>query len=100
MPSQNARLHPDAERDIEEGLGFYAIRSRIVAERFLSEIDAAIALVAEAPERWTLARGGMRRYVMAAFPYSIVCRVVAGEIQVFAVAHAKRRPRYWKARRF
>ncbi len=32
---------------------------------------------------------------MAAYPYSIVYRGLDDEIQIIAVAHAKRRPRYW-----
>ncbi len=100
MPGRGVRFHPDASRDVEDGLAFYLDRSLIAAERFLSEIEAALALVAEAPERWPLCRAGTRRYVMSAFPYSIVYRATTDEIQVFAVAHAKRRPQYWTKRRF
>jgi toxin ParE1/3/4 len=57
-------------------------------------------LIDEAPERWPLYRLGMRRYVMAVFPFSIVYRVIPGELQVYAVAHAKRRPLYWRNRSF
>jgi hypothetical protein len=37
---------------------------------------------------------------MSAFPYATVYRATDTEIQVFAVAHAKRRPFYWSRRRF
>ena len=36
---------------------------------------------------------------MAAFPYNIVYRTVGDEVQVIAVAHAKRRPVHWGGRR-
>jgi plasmid stabilization system protein ParE len=100
VPGPKVRLHPEAVRDIEEGIAFYSERSLIAAERFLGEIEAALDLVVEAPERWPPYRAGTRRYVMSAFPYSIVYRVSRAGIQVFAVAHAKRRPRYWTGRRF
>jgi plasmid stabilization system protein ParE len=100
VPGRRVRLHPDADRDVEHGLAFYSDRSLIAAERFLSEIEAALILVAEAPDRWPLYRAGTRRYVLSAFPYSIVYRATQDEIQVFAVAHAKRRPQYWTRRRF
>ena len=100
MPGRRVRLHPDAQRDLEEGLAFYSTRGLIAAERFLDDVEAALELVAEASERWPLYRAGTRRYVMAAFPYSIVYRATPSEIQVFAVAHAKRRPQYWTRRRF
>ena len=99
VPGRRVRLHPDADRDVEDGLAFYSARSAIAAERFLSEIEAALELVAEAPDRWPLYRAGTRRHVMSAFPYSIIYRVTRDEIQVFAVAHAKRRPQYWSRRR-
>ena len=35
---------------------------------------------------------------MRRFPYLIVYRVTASAIQVVAVAHARRRPGYWKTR--
>lgn len=103
MPARSVSLHPDALRDIDDGLAFYSSRSLIAAERFLSDVEAALDLIAEAPERWPLTQMGLRRYVMPAFPYSIVYRVyreTPEAIQVFAVAHAKRRPLYWKKRRF
>ena len=42
----------------------------------------------------------MRRFVMASYPYSIVYRVTRTTVDVYAVAHAKRRPEYWRRRRF
>jgi hypothetical protein len=35
---------------------------------------------------------------VAKFPYRIVYVIVASNIDVVAVAHAKRRPGYWRAR--
>ncbi len=99
VPGRSVRLHPDAVRDVEDGIAFYLSRSQIAAERFLTEVEQALDLVAEAPERWPLFRAGTRRFVMAAFPYSIIYREMRSEIQVLAVAHAKRRPQYWRGRR-
>jgi len=33
------------------------------------------------------------------FPYRVVYVIVGDDIDVLAVAHAKRRPAYWRARR-
>ena len=63
VPARNVSLHPDAERDIEDGLAFYSSRSVLAAERFLSDVDAALDLIAEAvahakrrPLYWTKRR--------------------------------------------
>ena len=57
-------------------------------------------MIREAPERWPLYGPTTRRYVMATFPHSVVYRSTLTAIDVFAVAHAKRRPFYWHDRRF
>lgn len=66
----------------------------------MTDVESALGLISEAPERWPLYRAGARRFVISAFPYAIVYRATDTEIQVFAVAHAKRRPFYWSGRRF
>ena len=43
---------------------------------------------------------GARRELLNDFPYSIVFRETLHEIQVIALAHGKRRPGYWRKRRF
>jgi plasmid stabilization system protein ParE len=100
VAARRLRLHPEAGLDLLEGLGFYLARSEVVAERFVTDVESGLRLISEAPERWPLHRAGARRYVMSAFPYAIVYRAIDTEIQVFAVAHAKRRPFYWSGRRF
>lgn len=100
MVSRKLRIPPDAERDLVDGRDWYAGRSLIAAERLLDEVDAALDLILEAAERWPLHRLGTRRYVMSSYPYSIVYRAGRGSVDVYAVAHAKRRPTYWRDRDF
>lgn len=72
----------------------------MAADVFLDEVEDALVLIREAPDRWPLFRRGMRRFVMASYPYSIIYRMTETTVDVYAVAHAKRRPGYWKRRRF
>jgi plasmid stabilization system protein ParE len=99
-PARRVRIHPEAIRDLTEGRDFYAKRSLVAAARLLIEVDAAISLICESPERFPAYQPGMKRYVMSAFPYSILYRIGTGSIDIYAVAHAKRRPLYWRGRRF
>lgn len=94
------RVHPDAKKDLAQGRDWYATRSLIAAERFLVEVGLSLDLIREAPERWPLFRRGLRRYVLSAFPYSIVYRVTPETVDIYAVAHAKRRILYWGKRNF
>ena len=67
-PKRKPRLHPEALRDLAAGRDFYGETSPETAERFLFEVDAALSLIQEAPERWAIYRLGMRRFVMPSFP--------------------------------
>lgn len=100
VPRRRVRLHPEAQRDFDLGVDWYLRHSPLAAERFVNEVRAALTLVGEAPQRWPLLTKDLRRYVMASFPYSVIYRAVGSEVHVYAVAHAKRRPDYWRRRRF
>ena len=52
----------------------------------------------EAPDRWRLING-TRRALLEGFPYAVVYRQVSDdEIEIVAVAHLRRRPKYWANR--
>jgi hypothetical protein len=40
----------------------------------------------------------VRRYVFPRFPFSLLYRVLEGNVEIIAVAHGKRRPGYWRTR--
>jgi plasmid stabilization system protein ParE len=90
-------LHPEAIADAREARLWYAERSPDAADAFMSELDRALASIAEAPMRWPV-KAGARRYVMRRFPFVLVYRVSGSIVEVVAVAHGRRRPGYWKSR--
>jgi plasmid stabilization system protein ParE len=79
---------------------WYAERNPSAADAFLAALDQAIREIAESPERSPLHLHGTRKSLLRRFPYSVIYRVTATAIQIIAVAHGRRRPGYWKARRF
>ena len=81
-----------------EARRWYAERNSQTAEAFLAELDHAQEQVAEHPDRWPVYLHGTRRYRFRRFPYLFVYHAKPGRITVLAVAHAKRRPGYWKTR--
>jgi plasmid stabilization system protein ParE len=52
VAERSVRFHPEAERDLDDGLRFYLSRSAVAGERFVAEVEAGLALLQEAPERW------------------------------------------------
>ena len=82
----------------EEAAASYAGRDPRVAARFAEELEAALNRIAEAPHRWPLYLHGTRRVRLTRFPYLLPYREEPSRILVVAIAHAKRRPGYWRKR--
>lgn len=97
MSAARVEFAPEALREIDDAFEWYLERSTQAAEMFISEATRAIALIASSPTLWPAFEAGTRRYVLRKFPYDIIYRVKDG-IEVIAVAHHKRRPRYWRSR--
>ena len=98
MSGVKAELTLEALREIDDAFEWYLDRSLQAAEAFVQEVDRAVALIASAPTIWPHFEAGTRRYILRKFPYDIVYREIAAGIEVVAVAHHKRRPRYWARR--
>jgi toxin ParE1/3/4 len=97
-PNKPYRFHPGASRELEAADDWYFSRSFDASIDFLFEVDAAIASIADAPHRWAKYLYGTRRLVMQRFPFSIVYLDDPDLITIIAIAHAKRKPGYWRER--
>jgi plasmid stabilization system protein ParE len=78
-------------------------RDPAVAHRFREHILGTIAAICESlalspPVRGVAERLGVRKHVVARFPYSIVYVELETEVLILAVAHSRRRPTYWHKR--
>jgi plasmid stabilization system protein ParE len=91
-------FHPEAIAEAAAARRWYAERSSAAAEGFQAELDHAVLSVAEAPSRWVRHIAGTRRFVLHRFPFSVVYFELQAGVLVLAVAHAKRRPGYWRVR--
>jgi len=97
------RSHPDADVEAEEAAVWYEGRQAGLGRDFLADLERAYASVLEAPGTWPLWPGlpeplGIRRFLLARFPYGIAYGASGDDIIVYAVAHHARRPGYWKDR--
>ena len=98
MRAVQVEYFPEASRELEDALDWYLQRSQQAAEAFLREVDRALAVIAGGPTIWPRFEAGTRRYLLHRFPYNIIYRETGVGIEVVAVAHQKRRPRYWHRR--
>jgi toxin ParE1/3/4 len=99
MPERNRyHFHPEASEEFEAAEDWYFLRSADASTEFVSEVEAAIEAIAEAPSRWPKHLHGTRRFVLQRFPFSVIYLDDPEIVTFIAVAHAKRKPGYWKGR--
>lgn len=98
MPSRPVELLPDALAEARATYDWYFERNPTAAAAFLAELDQAVDEISNAPERWPVFLHGTRRFILRRFPFSVVYRATTSVIRVVAVAHARRRPGYWRNR--
>jgi plasmid stabilization system protein ParE len=95
---KDLRIHEAARREANLATVWYADRSIEVARRFADDLLAGFSRAAASPLRFPIYLHGTRRVVLRRFPYFIVFLDWQDEVHIVAVAHAKRRPGYWKKR--
>lgn len=98
MAGEPVGFHPEALAEVQAAITWYHDRSVLAASAFLAELDRAIDTIRDAPRRWPFYLGETRRYPLRRFPFWVVYREKPGSIEVVAVAHARRRPGYWRGR--
>lgn len=89
-------FHPAALQEYAEAVQFFAQYEKHQA--FIDTIESSVFRIVEAPERWTLIEGQIRRYLTAKFSYAILYKVYSDRIVIVAIASCRRDPEYWKDR--
>jgi len=83
-------VKPDAEIDIRQAQAWYRDLGPAIADRYLSELDAAFAFLTRFPEASPVCLKDCRQYVMKRFPYLIIYERANDIIFIHAVFHASR----------
>ena len=89
---------PRAGEEILEATAFYRDRSSQAVEKFSSDIAGTIDLLLQLPAIGSPISRNARRLLLRNFPYHFIYRVEGDEIRVYAAAHLKRKPGYWRKR--
>jgi toxin ParE1/3/4 len=95
-------FHIEATAELDAAVVWYEHEREGLGFELLEEVDRAFDVILESPTTWPFARPGsnLRRFVLTRFPYTLIYAESEELVRVFAVAHQKRRPGYWRARRF
>ncbi|MDR2984252.1 MAG: type II toxin-antitoxin system RelE/ParE family toxin [Nocardiopsaceae bacterium] len=96
-------LHPEAQAEFAADVDWYDEREVGVGGRFAESVRAAVDAAVDDPDAWAKWPGWhghpvVRSKGVAGFPYHVVYYVEDDLLTVIAVAHAKRRPGYWRDR--
>jgi toxin ParE1/3/4 len=98
MTLWSVELHPDAAAEVSAAVQWYRERSETAADAFVAELDRAMEKIADSPEMWPKYVRKTQRFLLRHFPFGVVYRKKPGKIQILAMAHARRKPAYWKNR--
>jgi plasmid stabilization system protein ParE len=91
-------FHPQAELEADAAFEHYWADSPTAAINFDAELRAAYARLSRTPRIFPAFLHGTRRMLLERNPFSVIFRERLRDIQIIAVAHAKRRPGYWANR--
>jgi plasmid stabilization system protein ParE len=92
------RYLPAARVDFDESFNWYATQNVVSARQFVQAIDATLTRISTDPESFPLVDRHHRACSLRRFPFRIVYRWCDDHVLVVAVAHAKRRPGFWRHR--
>lgn len=98
MTTYDVGLLPEAEAEVREAFFWYFERSPLAADAFRTELFDALDSLATNAAMWAEDEDGFRSHVLRRFPYTVWYELVAQTVNVFAVAHQRRRPGYWQVR--
>jgi plasmid stabilization system protein ParE len=91
--------NPEARAEADVAAAFYFQRNPATAAKFLDELAFVIEEIRFGPQRWPFEIGTqIQRLRFRRFPFTAYYRNDLHEIYILAVAHASRRPGYWKTR--
>ncbi|MFO0878984.1 MAG: hypothetical protein U0840_16700 [Gemmataceae bacterium] len=94
-----ATLHEDAEAKLRQALDYYAVQRAGLDGAFRREFEAELQRVRENPLLHAVENDdGVRYCLLRRFPYHVAYVDLEDRVWVPAVAHQRRRPRYWADR--
>ena len=84
-----------AQQEVDDAVAWYDEREEDLGREFLDELDRVIRRIKTFPLASTEIEPGIRRCLLARFPYALIYGIDEDLIIVVAVSHLHRQPRYW-----
>jgi plasmid stabilization system protein ParE len=90
----NYHFNPHARQELKNATVYYNSLDPELGDAFAREIERVISLILSLPEAWPLVTASTRRCLVNRFPYGIVYRVRGTHIEIVALMHLSREPKY------
>jgi toxin ParE1/3/4 len=99
----DVRFVDEAVKELDDAVLWYEDRREGLGLAFVAALDRAVESISRRPQAATLIEGvsedlEVRRLSIRRFPYFVAYLVLNDAVVVLAVAHDRRRPRYWSDR--
>jgi plasmid stabilization system protein ParE len=94
----NVRFLSPARQELDDAVAWYDQQADGLGKEFLDELDRVIRRVVAYPLSSIEIEPGLRRGLLARFPYGIIYGQDEDIVVIVAVAHLHREPRYWADR--
>lgn len=93
-------VHPEADAEFAAAVEWYEERRLGLGDEFEQDVYDGFEVILESPHAWQRWPGldTVRVFPLDRFPYLLPYAVKDTTVVILAVAHAKRRPGYWRSR--
>jgi plasmid stabilization system protein ParE len=92
-------LHPEAQEELNETVLYYERKAQGLGLSFINEFEEVINRVKLLPESGNQVSEGIRQTFFERFEHSLIYFEFNGDLEILAVAHMKRQPKYWMSRK-
>jgi toxin ParE1/3/4 len=99
----NLRTHSEAEGEAQIAALRYEAKRTGLGDAFLDELADTLQHIEMNPRGYGkvpsfITSREIRFTILKRFPYKVIYEVLTSEVVVLAIAHASRRPYYWRRR--
>lgn len=92
------RLTLAAKSELAAALDWYDRQGPGITPRFVVEYEVLLGRLAENPRQFPIVAKNTRRAGFRHFPYGLIFRIRADEVEIFACFPGRRHPRHWQRR--
>ena len=95
---KNIRILKEAELELWEAAVFYEEKRKGLGLDFEFEIRRSLLIIQTNPTLWPKRFFKFRKFIIQKFPFDIWYYIENRFIRIYAIAHQRRQPNYWKSR--